>query len=525
MDVSTSFPLLSTVIFLPGIGALITLFIKKPGSVSTLILLITFLISLILPLQFDSDRSDYQFQDSNTWISSLGVQYKVGLDGLNLWLLELTIFIGLIGVMYANFVERLKSRSFYVSILLLITAISGVFSSIDLFLFLIFLGASLAPPFIIQSSLERNRARSIAMRQLYFHLTGFLLILGGFIAFYIIHLRMTGVTTFDWDIIQKISVPLEFQKKIFWVLFVGFAIRMPVIPLHGWLADTVYISPPAYSVFSMAVMIKIGIYGLIRFIIPGCPDAVLLYSPILVYIALINIIYGAFVAIVQPDMKKLLAFSCISQIGFVLLGVSMLSPTGFAGSILHLVNHGIAFTALFLPVAWISHRYKSTLIMDYGGLKYHHPALSTFIVITALAYLGLPGLNCFPSLFMILTTAVWSQTIWSFIALAGVILTAAYLLWFVQRVCYDKKSDLYFEDTRNGHFMFSMVLGLVFTCILWLGLFPQTFLTTGNKAIRQIDRIVQSHRVLQYSSPKIKPDSPSLKARPQSLNKKPVHGK
>ncbi len=493
-------PILSIIVFLPVLGAIILLLVKPArlsGKIASLFVLISFLLSLIPVFQFQSGQSGYQFEHRLDWISGQGIQFHLGLDGLSIWLFELTFVIGLLCVLYSAFVYKSSSKPFYASFLVLITAFSGLFAAIDLFLFLIFLGLSLAPPFIILNLSNRQRKQVIGLKSFLFHLTSFFLLTIGFLKFYVENSHVTGVSSFNWVDISQISMPVETQQWLFWLLFAGFGILMPLFPFHSWLANVVSESPASLSVFSMAVGIKAGIYGMLRFAIPGCPDAAIQFAPILVYIALINVIYGGLVALAQPDMKKLLGFSCLSHAGFLLLGAALMNYAGIMGSMMHMVNHGLVFAALFFPVAWLHQKYGSSLIMDYGGLRYIHPVLVGLMLVAALAYFGMPGLSCFPGFFLILEAAVRIQVVWSLVAMAGMILTAAYLISFIQRVCFNPGSTVLRDDTpRTGRILPGMLVVMVIIMV-WIGIMPQTLMSRSDRSVREINSIIRSHRMLQ----------------------------
>jgi len=512
-EMINNIPLVSLLIIAPIAASIFLIYVKSIRAVaflSTAVSGILFGISILLPVTLFFGKSGRPILEQLAWMPTHGIKYSVMLDGINVWLFLLTLFIGFVCIFYAGFVEKATHRMHYIGLLLFMSSILGCIASADLFLFIFFLGMSLAPPFMIQSLSEGARKQQAALREFLFNLTALMIISVAFITIYMVHSRVTGVVSFDWNRITQSSIPVSFQHYIFWLLFIGFAIRAPLFPFHSWFVQSISESPVSLAAFMMCAGIKIGLYGFMRFSIPICPDAAITFAPIIVYISLIGIIYGALIALVQPDIKKLIAFSSFSQMGFVMLGTSMLSSAGFTGSILHMVNHGVALVCLFLLFSWLINTSGSRLVLDHGGIIRKYPAIAWLIVIAGASCVGMPGLNCFPGLFLIIKASVTTQPVWSFVAITGFVLSAAYMLWLLQRTCFGKETAVLKDLKCSGKKSLTLLAVPLVILMIFLGLYPRPLMVLVHQSAFEIDRIIQSRIILHKVHLKRRSNIPDL---------------
>src|SRR2546422_9597884 len=457
---------LNLVTFLPLAGALALLLIDKKNKrliihAATWIALADFLLSVPLFFMYDAGLGGFQFENRASWIPSIGVQYYVGIDGISLLLLLLTTFLGFISILssWTAITERVKE--YYIFMLLLQTGMLGVFVSLDFFLFYIFWEAMLVPMYFLIGIWGGPRKLYAAIKFFLYTLLGSVPMLLGILAAYFYYARVTG-SPYTFDITEFIRVLgplprpewLEMQKWVFLAFFVGFAIKVPMFPFHTWLPDAHVEAPTAGSVILAGVLLKMGTYGFVRFSLPILPYATRHYLPWLLGLCVIGILYGAMVAMVQKDWKKLVAYSSVSHLGFCMLGVFALNVDGLNGGILQMVNHGISTGALFLIVGLIYERRHTRMISDFGGLSKQLPIYATFFMIMTLSSIGLPALNGFIGEFTILIGAwhiptgfhlpipftskalLFSGKVWSVCAVLGIVLGAAYMLWLYQRTMF-----------------------------------------------------------------------------------------
>src|SRR2546425_3147884 len=442
---------LNLVTFLPLAGALVLLLVDKTKKnlimhAATWIALADFLLSVPLFFMYDADLGGFQFQNKASWIPAIGVQYYVGIDGISLLLLLLTTFLGFISILssWTAITERVKE--YYIFMLLLQTGMLGVFVSLDFFLFYIFWEAMLVPMYFLIGIWGGPRKLYAAIKFFLYTLLGSVLMLLGILAAYFYYARVTGSPyTFDITEFTRVLGPLtdpewlEMQKWVFLAFFVGFAIKVPMFPFHTWLPDAHTEAPTAGSVILAGVLLKMGTYGFIRFSLPLLPrghDASHKIIIIMVVLSLIGIVYGALVCMMQKDMKKLIAYSSVSHLGFCTLGIFALTPHGLSGSVIQQINHGISTGALFLIVGILYERRHTRLISEFGGLATPMPNFAAVYLIISLSSLGMPLLNGFIGEFTILQGTFEVNKAWAAWGTLGVILGAAYLLWLYQRVMF-----------------------------------------------------------------------------------------
>ncbi len=486
--------LLSLVIFLPLLGVIAIALLRGMGpsvvkGIAFTISLLTFVVSIGLYTGFDETATDPAFQlvEKENWIAGLDISYHIGIDGISLWLILLTTFLTPVCILAAwNSVEKGLS-GFMMSLLALETAMLGVFCSLDLFLFFVFWEAMLIPMYFLIGIWGGERRIYATIKFVLYTMAGSALMLVGILALYLEH-GSNLVTLIEAD------VTFTHANLLFLAFFIAFAIKVPLFPFHTWLPDAHVEAPTVGSVILAGVLLKMGTYGIIRFCLPLFPVAAADHAPWIVTLAVIGIIYGALVAMVQPDLKKLVAYSSVSHLGFVVLGLFSQSHEAIQGSVLQMVNHGLSTGALFLLVGMIYERRHSRMIVDFGGLAKRMPIFATFFLIVTLSSIGLPGLNGFVGEFMILLGSFVEGAFskWYVIfATTGVILAAVYMLWMFQRVMFGKldKTNESLTDL-NPREIAVLVPILVF--IVWIGVFPNTFLKPMETSVEKVATKVQA---------------------------------
>jgi len=504
----SEFPrILSVITYLPLVGALIIMFLfKKENSraIRTFATVIAGLdFALSIPLWFYFDRSAgaelFQFQEEYSWIPSIGVKYFFGIDGIALLLILLTTLMGFIAV-YSSFTAiSHREKEYYILLLMLQTGMIGTFCSLDFFLFYVFWEVMLVPMYFLIGVWGGPRKLYAAIKFFLYTLAGSVLMLLSILGLYFFNdggipfLNIAGLGNgLSFDVLQyhRIGylIPPTLQFWLFIGFFFAFAIKVPMFPFHTWLPDAHVEAPTAGSVILAAVLLKMGTYGFVRFALPILPDATRqLVTPIVV-LAIIGIIYGALVALVQKDMKKLVAYSSVSHLGFVMLGMFALNPMGIGGSVLQMINHGISTGALFLLVGLIYERRHTRMIAEYSGLAKQMPVYATLFLIATLSSIGLPALNGFIGEFMILLGAANANIVWAAFAATGIVLGAAYMLWLYQRIFWgplDNPANQTLKDL-NGREIWTL-LPLV-ALMIWIGLYPAPFL---NVISRPVDYLVE----------------------------------
>ncbi len=496
------FPILSLIAYLPLLGAVLLLLIPREAKggirwTALAFALASFVASLWLPAYFDAATAEMQFVEKFSWIPSLGVTYLFGLDGISIWLVMLTTFLSVIAVIcsWESITERLKE--YYIFLLILETGMLGVFFALDFFLFYIFWEVMLVPMYFLIGIWGSDRRLYSAIKFFLFTLFGSVIMLLGILAVYFSHGAQTGAYTFDVLRLMKVpypstplftvlGVPFSFQDVVWLSFFLSFAIKVPLFPFHTWLPDAHTDAPTAGSVILAGVLLKMGTYGFIRFNLPMFPEATRHFVPMIIVLSIISIIYGAMVCMVQPDMKRLIAYSSVSHMGFVMLGIFALNAQGVQGSIIQMVNHGLSTGALFLIVGLIYDRRHTRLISELGGLSRQMPVYATLFAIIMLASMGLPGLNGFIGEFLILVGAFRVNYVWAAFAVTGIILGAAYMLWLYQRTMFGA-----LENPKNAALKdlspreMSTLVPIVIMCF-WIGLYPSPFLTRMEASVTNI---------------------------------------
>jgi len=428
----------------PLAGAILLLLIgnadgRRDGLIRWITLgvsLVAFAVTLTVWVGFDAASADFQFVERRPWIPAFGIDYYIGVDGISLLLVVLTGFLTPIALLSSwGSIER-KVKEFSIFMLALEAAMIGVFVSLDLFLFYVFWDAMLIPMYFLIGIWGYDQRIYAAIKFMLYTMAGSVLMLIAILGLAYLHSTATGSYSFDLLELSTLDIAPQTQMWFFLAFTVAFAIKVPLFPFHTWLPDAHVQAPTAGSVILAGVLLKMGTYGLLRFSFPLFPEAAAYFAPWLALLAVIGIIYGALVAMVQPDMKKLVAYSSVSHLGFVVLGICAMNTQGVQGAIYQMLAHGVSTGGLFLLVGMLSDRRHTRLISEFGGLKAVMPRLTAAFLIITLASIGLPGLNGFVGEFLIMLGAFRWDPRFAVAAGLGVILSAVYMLWMVQRVYY-----------------------------------------------------------------------------------------
>src|SRR4030043_58273 len=421
-------PILSLLIFFPIVGAIILLFInkEKAGTIRVVTLIfsiIEFFISLPLFFAFDNTTAAMQFVEDWWWIQSYGVSYKLGIDGISLLLVLLTTFLTVLCILCSWRAITFRVKEYMVSFLFLETGMIGALVALDLILFYVFWEMMLIPMYLLIGVWGSPQRRVYAAVKFFlFTMAGSVLMLVAILVLYFINLKATGTPSFDVLELYKLGIPVQTQYWLFGAFALAFAIKVPMFPFHTWLPDAHTEAPTAGRVILAGVLLKMGTYGFIRFAIPLFPNAAFDLLPVVSILALIGIIYGALVSMMQPDLKRLVAFSSVSHLGYVILGMFALNMQGVQGSIYQMLNHGISTGSLFLIVGMIYERRHTRLIAEFGGLSKVMPIYAVFFMIVTLSSIGLPGTNGFVGELLILLGAFQSNVVYGVLAATGVVL-------------------------------------------------------------------------------------------------------
>ena len=484
-------PILSWILFLPLTGVSLLLFVKKENAKVIRILtftvsLIVFLLSLALLGSFNLANPSFQFVERHPWIPPMGASYFLGIDGMSLLLVLLTTFLSAIAILCSFSAIEEKAKAYYISLLLLETGMLGVFMALDLFLFYVFWEVMLVPMYFLIGIWGHERRLYAAIKFFLYTLFGSVVMLLGILALYFLNLDPTigtGERTFDLLTLLHLSLSPELQRWLFLAFFFAFAIKVPMFPFHTWLPDAHVEAPTAGSVILAGVLLKMGTYGFIRFSLPLFPEASRTFAPWMILLAMIGIIYGAFVAMAQSDMKKLVAYSSVSHLGFVILGIFSLTPQGLSGAILQMVNHGLSTGALFLLVGILYERRHTHLISEFGGLSHRIPVYATIFAITMFSSIGLPGLNGFIGEFLILLGAFRARPLYAAFAVTGIVLGAAYMLWLYQRTMFGVLENPKNKTLADCNVREMAYLIPILVLMFWIGLYPKPFLALMEQSV------------------------------------------
>jgi len=483
--------LLLLVLLLPAAGFLIALALPRSSPASSrywalAISLVTFLASLALLGWFDRSVAGDQLTVDLLWISSPEIRFHIAADGVSLWLVLLSTFLTPICVLISwNHIQS-RVKEFYAFLLLLEVGLVGVFLAQDLFLFYVFWEVSLVPMYFLIGIWGHERRIYAAVKFFLYTMAGSVLMLAAIIYLY----NRAGTFGYAAILDQLSSGRLAFtpfeQMLLFLAFFVAFAIKVPLFPLHTWLPDAHVEAPTAGSVMLASVMLKMGTFGILHYALPLFPAAARRCAPWIAVLAIIGIIYGALVAMVQPNMKKLVAYSSVSHLGFVVLGIFSFTQLGLDGAVYQMLNHGITTGALFALVGLMYERRHSLEIEDYGGVATAAPWLSTVFLITTLASIGLPLLNNFVGEFLVLQGAALANFKWAIWAALGVILSACYMLWMYQRVFYGELKEAVRSHLPDLNLREWAVVVPLIAMMVWMGVYSKSFLDPVGKTTARV---------------------------------------
>jgi NADH-quinone oxidoreductase subunit M len=498
-------PLLSLSWLVPLSGAVLLLFVRNPGGrqdgvvrwVSLAFSLATLVVAAAVWASFDPASGDFQLVERHPWIPAFGIDYYVGIDGISLLLVVLTTFLQPVALLSSWVSVERKVKEFSIFLLALEAAMIGVFISLDLFLFYVFWDAMLVPMYFLIGIWGYDQRVYAAIKFMLYTMAGSVLMLVAILGLAHLHSASTGSYSFDLLKLYTLEIAPQTQLWFFLAFTVAFAIKVPLFPFHTWLPDAHVQAPTAGSVILAGVLLKMGTYGLVRFSFPLFPEAAVYFAPWLALLAVIGIIYGALVAMVQPDMKKLVAYSSVSHLGFVVLGVCAMNIQGLQGAVYQMLAHGVSTGGLFLVVGMLSDRRHTRLISEFGGLKGVVPKLTAAFLLITLSSIGLPGLNGFVGEFLIMVGAFRWDPRFVMAAGLGVILSAVYMLWMFQRVYYGPvthEENAGLPDLR-AHEWASVVP--ICAAAVVMGVFPALFLKPMEPAVARVVERVQVNQNLR----------------------------
>ncbi len=494
--------ILSWVVYLPALAALIMLFLplRSERTVKLTALtgsLLTFVLSLDLYRRFDAGESGMQFVESVPWMDAgFSVSHRLGIDGISLFLVLMTAFLTPLAILSSWRSIAFRVKPFMICLLILETGMIGVFCALDLVLFYVFWEVMLIPMYFLIGVWGGERRIYAAVKFILYTMAGSLLMLVGILYLF----YANGGSSFDLaEIAQNLNSgalrlsPRE-EAWLFLAFLIAFIIKVPMFPFHTWLPDAHVEAPTAGSVILAGVLLKMGTYGLLRFCLPLFPTAAVAIAPFLCILALAGVLYGALVAMVQPDLKKLVAYSSVSHMGLIVLGIFTFTTQGLAGSTVQMVNHGLSTGALFLLVGMIYDRRHTRMISEFGGLAHKNPVLASMFLVVTLSSIGLPGLNGFVGEALVLVGSFARNRIYGAVAALGMILGAVYMLWMYQRVFLGKLSNPANAEMKDIGWREKLILLPILLAMLWIGVYSSPLLRRMAPSLQRVQDRIENAR-------------------------------
>ena len=505
--------LLSVILFTPLVGAILLLFVNKRHEeairwIANGFGALGFLVSVPLWFRYEPAGEAWQLVERAEWIPSIGATYFLGVDGFSALLILLTTLMGLIAILSAWTAITERVKEFYIFMLVLQTGMIGAFVSLDFLLFFLFWEVMLVPMYFLIGIWGGGRRLYSAIKFFLYTLVGSVVMLLGILALY-----FHNGNSFDITEMHALSAPFSLQKWVFLAFFLGFAIKVPMFPFHTWLPDAHTDAPTAGSVILAAVLLKMGTYGFIRFSLPILPEASRYFVPMMIGLSIVGIIYGALVALAQTDWKRLVAYSSVSHMAMVMLGMFALTPVGITGSIVQQLNHGISTGALFLIVGIVYERRHTREISEYGGLSKVMPVFAAVFLIMTMSSIGLPTLNGFIGEILILQGVYVVNKMWAGVAASGIVLGAAYMLWLYQRTMFgkvDNPANASLKDLSGRELAtFIPLIALA----IWIGLYPSPILRRLESSVARVVARVNAAYPVNASAPPPAPAAPAESGR------------
>jgi len=489
-------PILSLVVFAPMLGVLAIGFV--PGSshrairwIALVAAIASFAFSLVL-LGYDPAGSEFQFREDLPWIDAFGMRYTLGVDGLSIVLVLLTTILSVVSILYSWDPITRRVKEYYISLLILMTGMLGVFVALDMFLFYVFWEISLIPMYVIIGVWGGPRRIYATVKFVLYTLVGSLLMLVAILALAIAHASSGQPFTFSYEALRSFAFTDTLQALAFVAFFLAFAIKVPMWPFHTWLPDAHVEAPTAGSIILAGVMLKLGGYGFLRFSLPMLPDAAVTFAPIIIGLAVIAVLYGALVSMVQPDLKKLIAYSSVSHMGYVMLGAFVFNEQGLQGAVFQMISHGVTTGALFLLVGVLYEQTHDRLIAHMGGLNGRLPHYAAMFGLFTFASIGLPGLSGFIGEFLVVLGAFRFNAWVAAATMLCVVASAVYMLWMFQRVFFTVPSDWmrrFWPSLREMSRNEWLALAPLVVLVVALGVFPAPVL---EMIAAPVDRIIEA---------------------------------